>query len=141
MPREPGPRYFHAFGNFQLLYGKVRGYPPTESPGMPPARIGVPPTPLPPDPGNDCGGSGNEPDSWLYRGWKWVPWSLWSWCGPFCWRIGAAIPAAGYPMVSSITLPVLYGLFVIWTCLLRPAGNMVWFIVQYLGGGHHGPRP
>ena len=37
-------------------------------------------------------------------------------------------------MVSSITLLVQYGLLVIWTCLLRPAGSMVWFIVRYLGG-------
>ena len=37
-------------------------------------------------------------------------------------------------MASSITLLVLYGLLVVWTCLLRPAGNMVWFIVRYLGG-------
>ena len=49
-------------------------------------------------------------------------------------RIGAAVLAAGYLMVSSITLLVLYGLFVVWTCLLRPAGGMVWFIARYLGG-------
>ena len=53
---------------------------------------------------------------------------------PLCWRIGAAIRAAGYLMANSITLLVLYGLFVVWTCLLRPAGSIVWFIVQYLGG-------
>ena len=106
--------------------------PSTEGPGMPRARIGVPPT-HPPDPGHDFGVSKNEPDSWLYRGRKWVLRSLWSWCGPFCWRIGAAIRAAGYLMVSSITLLVLYGLLVIWTCLLRPAGSLVWFST--------GPRP
>ena len=107
--------------------------PSTESPGPPRARRGVPPTP-PPDPGNDFGGSVSEPDSWLYQGWRWVLWSLWSWCGLSCWRIGTAVRAARYLMVSSITLLVLYGLFVVWTCLLRPAGSMAWFLVRYLGG-------
>ena len=37
-------------------------------------------------------------------------------------------------MVSSITLLILYGLFVVWTCFPRPAGNLAWFFVRYLGG-------
>ena len=114
--------------------------PPTEGPGRPRDRTGVPPTP-PSDPGNDSGGSRNESGSWLHQSWRWVLWSLWSWCGPFCWRIGAAVRAAGYLMVSSITLLVLYGLFVIWTCLLRPARNLVWFVCRYLGGRRRTFRP
>ena len=37
-------------------------------------------------------------------------------------------------MVSSITLLVLYGLFVVWTCLVIPAWNLAWLLGKYLGG-------
>ena len=37
-------------------------------------------------------------------------------------------------MVSSVTLLALYGLFVVWTCLLIPAWNLAWFLSRYLGG-------
>ena len=80
----------YAFGNFELLTASSAATPSTESLGQPRTRRGAPPTP-PPDPGSDSGGSANEPDSWLYQSWKWVLWSLWSWCGPFCWRIGTAV--------------------------------------------------
>ena len=74
--------------------------PPTEGPGRPRARTGAPPIYPPPfrpwERFRGFGGSGNEPDSWPYRGWRLVLRSPWSRCGPFCWRIGAAVQAAGY---------------------------------------------
>lgn len=88
--------------------------PPAEGPAPPRRRGGAPPRIL-----GTILKSGNESDSWPYHGWKWVLWSLWSWCGPVYWRIGAAARAAGYLMVSSVTLFVLYRFFVVWTCVRR----------------------
>ena len=107
--------------------------PPTEGPD-PLRRRGGPPPPPPPLDSGDPGASGNEFDSWLYQCWRWVLWSLESWCGPFCWRIGAAARAAGYLMVSSVTFFVFYGAFVVWTCVLHPAGRLAWFVCRYLVG-------
>ena len=101
-------------------------------PGAPPAR--------PPGPGPPPGPDGSSwfpalpPHSWLPGAWWWLITAVWAWCGPFCQKAGSAVLAAGHLAIAAATIAAVYGLILVWTCLVMPILRIFWTAVLYLLG-------